>query len=100
MKTYSLVAWVINELKVNPDDFVASERWRGYLTHVPSLYQFDLHEGFERVQEPFGLNFGLVDRWRFRRAVKRWKATKAVKDMQNPKPPESEVGEAKHDTDI
>jgi len=90
-KTSDFVAWVINELEVNPDDFDALYGWEGYLVHTPSLYQFELREGFERVQEPFRLYFGLVDRWRFRRAVNKWKAAKALKDMQNPKPPESEV---------
>ena len=90
-KTSDLVAWVINELEVNPEDFDALYGWDGYLVHTPSQYQFNLSEGFERVHEPFRLGFGLVDRWRFRRAAKRWKEAKALKDMQNPKPPESEV---------
>ena len=100
MKIYSLIAWLIHEIDTNPEDFEVSDGWHDCLTHVPSQYRFSTDEDFERLSSPFRLDFSLVDRWRFRRAVKRWKATKAVKDMQNPKPPESEVGEDSHDTDI
>ena len=85
-KTSDLVAWVINELKVNPDDF-EFDKSRDSLIHKPAQFEFWTHKGIERLIWPAKVTFNCIQRWRFRNAFNKW-AIKAVVEraMQPPKP--------------
>ena len=78
-KTSDLVAWVINELEVNPKDFQFDQK--------PSGLVFGTYKGSERLIWPAKVTFNCIQRWRFRNAFNKW-AIKAVVEraMQPPKP--------------
>ena len=85
-KTSDLVAWVINELEVNPGDFQFDQNI-DELNHKPSGLVFWTYKGSERLIWPAKVTFNCIQRWRFRNAFNKW-AIKAVmqRAMQPPKP--------------